>query len=324
MYRIRSGSRQGTWRLTRLLQVVVVLLFGLLALPAVAMADANTIPTTVDYATNPQPGSGNQYHAPFQWWKVDLVAGDSLSATLTVTSEAGDDVYLRLYPPGTTDTRQVGVGQVSSSPLTWKANTTGVYYFVVYSFDAYDTSYTFVWTRTPARTLRYVAGRGGTISGVTSQTVSDGGDGTAVRARPAAGYHFVDWSDGSTANPRTDTHVTANIDVTANFKANPMVSTTTRLWGPASVNVKTSCGIAGAVSPSAAPGKVTITITRKAGATWWSFASPTVGGTAGRFKYTFKPPYKGQWCCVAKYLGGMSASKTYRSSTSLAVNFTVK
>ena len=32
-----------------------------------------------------------------------------------------------------------------------------------------------------------------------------------------AGYHFVDWSDASTANPRTDTNVMANISVTANF-----------------------------------------------------------------------------------------------------------
>src|SRR5206468_9791902 len=34
---------------------------------------------------------------------------------------------------------------------------------------------------------------------------------------PNSHYHFVNWSDGSTANPRTDTHVTANISVTANF-----------------------------------------------------------------------------------------------------------
>ena len=40
--------------------------------------------------------------------------------------------------------------------------------------------------------------------------------GSAVTAVPALGYHFVDWSDASTANPRTDS-VTANIAVTANF-----------------------------------------------------------------------------------------------------------
>ena len=34
---------------------------------------------------------------------------------------------------------------------------------------------------------------------------------------PSGGYHFVNWSDGSTANPRTDTNVLADKSVTANF-----------------------------------------------------------------------------------------------------------
>ena len=36
----------------------------------------------------------------------------------------------------------------------------------------------------------------------------------------ATGYHFVPWSDASTANPSTDTNVTANITVTASFAIN--------------------------------------------------------------------------------------------------------
>jgi uncharacterized repeat protein (TIGR02543 family) len=34
-----------------------------------------------------------------------------------------------------------------------------------------------------------------------------------------SGYHFVNWSDASTTNPRTDVNVTADISVTANFAA---------------------------------------------------------------------------------------------------------
>src|SRR6185295_19737978 len=52
------------------------------------------------------------------------------------------------------------------------------------------------------------------------QTVSCGDSGTAVTAVPNACYHFVNWSDGSTANPRTDTNVNANVNVTANFAIN--------------------------------------------------------------------------------------------------------
>ena len=66
-------------------------------------------------------------------------------------------------------------------------------------------------------TLTYTAGANGSISGTSPQTVNHGASGTAVTADPAVGYHFVQWSDGSTANPRTDSNVTANVSVTANF-----------------------------------------------------------------------------------------------------------
>ncbi len=62
----------------------------------------------------------------------------------------------------------------------------------------------------------------GTIFGV--QTVGAGNltrtftiKNTPVTAVAATGYHFVNWSDGSTANPRTDTNVTTNRTVIANF-----------------------------------------------------------------------------------------------------------
>ena len=69
----------------------------------------------------------------------------------------------------------------------------------------------------PNFTLTYTAGANGTISGTSPQTVSSGGSGTPVTAVPNTGYHFLQWSDGSTANPRTDTNVTANISVSASF-----------------------------------------------------------------------------------------------------------
>jgi uncharacterized repeat protein (TIGR02543 family) len=66
-------------------------------------------------------------------------------------------------------------------------------------------------------TMSYTAGAGGTLTGETIQTISYGGNGTPVEAVPDTGYHFVDWSDDSTANPRTETNVTADVTVTANF-----------------------------------------------------------------------------------------------------------
>jgi uncharacterized repeat protein (TIGR02543 family) len=69
-------------------------------------------------------------------------------------------------------------------------------------------------------TLTYTAGSNGSITGTTPQTIDTGSDGTAVTAVPSTGYHFVQWSDGSIENPRTDMSVSGDINVTASFAAN--------------------------------------------------------------------------------------------------------
>ncbi|MEZ5464970.1 MAG: choice-of-anchor Q domain-containing protein [Lysobacteraceae bacterium] len=80
-------------------------------------------------------------------------------------------------------------------------------------------------------TLSYTAGANGSLSGNTAQTVNHGGSGTAVTASPATGYHFVEWSDGITDNPRVDVNVTANISVTASFALDQAQYTVTPIIG---------------------------------------------------------------------------------------------
>jgi|GEM_PF-3122448 len=65
--------------------------------------------------------------------------------------------------------------------------------------------------------LHYTAGSNGTLTGDTNQRIVKGHNGTSVTAVPDPNYSFVDWSDASTDNPRTDLNVTDNISVTANF-----------------------------------------------------------------------------------------------------------
>ena len=67
-------------------------------------------------------------------------------------------------------------------------------------------------------TLTYAAGTGGSIVGETSQTVQYGESGTAVTAVPDEGYEFVRWSDGVTTATRTDSNVTSDTTVTAEFR----------------------------------------------------------------------------------------------------------
>src|SRR5690606_4421252 len=69
-------------------------------------------------------------------------------------------------------------------------------------------------------TLTYAAGANGSILGASPQVVNEGSNGSAVTAVPDFGYHFVEWSDGSTQNPRTDLNVAADVSVTATFAIN--------------------------------------------------------------------------------------------------------
>ena len=73
--------------------------------------------------------------------------------------------------------------------------------------------------------LAYLAGANGSISGVASQSVNHGASGTPVTAVPDPGFHFVDWSDAVTTATRTETNVTANLTVTANFAADTPTTT---------------------------------------------------------------------------------------------------
>jgi uncharacterized repeat protein (TIGR02543 family) len=66
-------------------------------------------------------------------------------------------------------------------------------------------------------TVGYIAGVGGTVNGSWPENVNCGDDSSWVLATPDPCYHFVNWSDSSTDNPRQDTNVTSNISVTANF-----------------------------------------------------------------------------------------------------------
>ena len=74
-------------------------------------------------------------------------------------------------------------------------------------------------------TLTYTAGTNGSISGDSPQTVDYSASGTPVTAVADSGFIFLKWSDNSVVNPRTDSNVTANINVTAEFIPVPTIVT---------------------------------------------------------------------------------------------------
>ncbi|MGA9213328.1 InlB B-repeat-containing protein [Kaistella sp.] len=124
--------------------------------------------------------------------------------------KVGDDLAAAQLPVGNNINSGTFIGQNSVS------NVANIFVDDAIVYNAVPSS-----IGTPSYTLTYTAGANGTISGSSPQTVEQGADGSAVTAVPNAGYHFVNWNDTSTNNPRTDTNVQANISVTANFAANP-------------------------------------------------------------------------------------------------------
>ena len=69
-------------------------------------------------------------------------------------------------------------------------------------------------------TLTYSATAGGAIIGTSEQTVEYGKDGGEVNVVADAGYHFTSWSDGVTTPKRTDSAITSDLSVIANFAKN--------------------------------------------------------------------------------------------------------
>ncbi|MCP4346528.1 MAG: hypothetical protein GY795_13505 [Desulfobacterales bacterium] len=100
-------------------------------------------------------------------------------------------------------------GSSTANPLTYGPVTTGI--TITANFEAI-----------PSYTVTFIAkpDGNGSISGITSQTVKEGKNCTAVTAVPAADYNFVNWTwpeGSSTSNPLTYGPVINNVTVTANF-----------------------------------------------------------------------------------------------------------
>jgi len=108
--------------------------------------------------------------------------------------------------------------------------------------------------------LTYIPGTNGTITGTTEQTVANTGNGEAVTAVPNSGYNFVNWSDGSIQNPRTDLNVTSSITVTANFAANRLAFDTQPVNSLAGASIPVTVRITDTYGNTVTPSNAAITL----------------------------------------------------------------
>ena len=197
---------------------------------------------TVNHGEDGAPVTAVQntgYH--FFKWSDDIVTATrqdtNVTTDITVIAEFAINQYKLTYIAGsggtidgeTSKTQTVNYG-VSGDQVTALPDVG--YHFVKWSDDSTDNprTDTNVMDNITVEaefainqyTLTYIAGSGGSIDGETSktQTVNYGASGDPVTAVPDTGRHFVKWSDDSTDNPRTDTNVTDDITVEAEFAIN--------------------------------------------------------------------------------------------------------
>jgi hypothetical protein len=118
-------------------------------------------------------------------------------------------------------------------------------------------------TQTTTYSLTFASGANGTLTGTTSQTVNSGSNSSAVTAVPATGYHFVNWTEGTTvvgiSTALTIASVAANHSYTANFAVNSTTAakTTAILTINLTGTLPANSGIAGAAFTLTLPTNVT-------------------------------------------------------------------
>ena len=148
------------------------------------------------------------------------------SYTITFDSNGGTAVTAITQNYGTSVSAPAAPTQTGYTFVGWYSDALLTTPYTFGTMPASDTALYAKWNIN-SYTITYTAGANGSITGTSPQTVNYGAAGTAVTAVPDTGYHFVNWSDSSTANPRTDSNVTANMFITVNFAANTMTTLAT-------------------------------------------------------------------------------------------------
>jgi hypothetical protein len=145
--------------------------------------------------------------------------------------------------------------------------------------------------------LTYAAGAGGKIQGDPDQSVHQGFDGTPVTAVADQHYRFVEWSDGLKTATRTDTDVTEDVSVVAEFapeRTEVALSAPIGYMKPAPWRWYT---YAGTMSPRCKVGahEVVVTVQRKVDGHWKTYrkhSAETVKFSNTQTKYVISTYFK--------------------------------
>ena len=130
------------------------------------------------------------------------IGGSGYEDSSGIAVDASDCAYIT----GETDSDQTTFPVIVGPDLTY--NTGGDAFIAKISTNCHE--------------VNFIAGAGGTLSGVLSQIILNGNNSTGVTAVPNTGYSFVNWTGTNgfattTVNPLTVTNVTSDMTISANF-----------------------------------------------------------------------------------------------------------
>ena len=221
--------------------------------------------------------------------------------TLTATVNYGDPAPAA--PPVTPEAGWAFTGWSPPLPATITADTgtTAQYHRITY-------------------TLTYLAGDHGSIDGPTPQAVEPGADGTPVTARAAYGYVFQQWSDGATANPRTETHVLAEQTYTAQFRAADQAPPSGAFLAVVAGAAQGMWDLSGTYTTSAAGYPLVLNLVHDTKGRLTGRAIYTVGEAAGGVTLPIKGSVKGSAGRVVVKIALQGADQDRGVSVKLALN----
>lgn len=143
-------------------------------------------------------------------------------------------------------------------------------------------------------TVTFTAGTGGTLTGATTQSITSGGNATAVTAVANSGYTFANWTGSgfttTAANPLTVTNVLQNLALTANFTQNTATALSYTDPTSGTYQLKKNAGLSTSthlvldlVGTAAAPSGAGVTATFTADAAKVGWANVATSDAAGTY-----------------------------------------
>jgi large repetitive protein len=267
------------------------------------------VPPTTSIHTTPTVGSG--------WVDSDV------SVSFTTTDNGGSAVSTITYTIGSGSSVVTTGSSVPTFTISTEGSQAVVYHSSNASGYAEDSQTTAVRIdkSAPSTTDNHVANYATSASITLHPT--DAYSGVASTAYTLDGHAGTGTTvTTSTVGPHTLAYAsTDNVGhkeatKTVSFSVRTPHATSSTLTGKSSVRYKRRYTLSGKVTPSSAPGRVTLTLKWYSHGRWRTqFTKLVSKSSSGRFSYSFRPWHRGSWKATVQYAEHMTATEVWTASS---------